>query len=237
MLEARHLTVHYGPVRAIHDLDLVVHEGEIVSLIGPNGAGKTTTLHAIAGALPREGDVLLDGRSLPAAPAEVVHRGLTLVAQGRRIFPSLSVEENLFLGGYSRKVNWKLAEEWLVPVFDYFPVLKGRRRQPAGKLSGGEQQMLVIGRAMLAQPKIILIDELSLGLAPLVVQRLLELIVRLKEEQRVTFLLVEQAAPAARGDLQPGLPAAEGEGRPRGGRSRPAGRGRRAAQHLSRGRP
>jgi len=197
MLEVKGLTVDYGQVRALFGVDLLVEGGEIVSLIGPNGAGKTTTLNAIAGVLPRQGDVVLDGEPLPASAVEVVRHGMALVPQGRKVFPSMTVEENLLLGGYSRHATWRVSKELFAPVYEYFPRLAERRRQPAGKLSGGEQQMLVIGRALLAQPKIILIDELSLGLAPLVVQTLLELIVRLKEEQGVTFLLVEQAAPAA----------------------------------------
>jgi len=197
MLEAKNLTVHYGQVRALLGVDLHVDTGEIVSLIGPNGAGKTTTLNALAGVLPREGEVILDGEPLPPSAVEVVKRGMALVPQGRKVFPSMTVEENLLLGGYARHATWRVAKELFAPIYHYFPRLEERRRQPAGKLSGGEQQMLVIGRALLAQPKIMLVDELSLGLAPLVVQTLLEMIVRLKEEQGVTFLLVEQAAPAA----------------------------------------
>ena len=197
MLEVKDLVVDYGPVRALFGLDLHVQAGEIVSLIGPNGAGKTTTLNTIAGVLPREGQVLLDGEALPPSPVAVVGRGVTLVPQGRKVFPTMTVEENLFLGGYSRGANWRRLKEWVGPVYDYFPRLAERRRQPAGKLSGGEQQMLVIGRGLLSNPKIMLIDELSLGLAPLVVETLLEMVVRLNQEQGITFLLVEQAAPAA----------------------------------------
>jgi len=197
MLEVKSLIVDYGGVRALFGVDLAVEAGEIVSLIGPNGAGKTTTLNAIAGILPRQGEVVLDGEPLPASAVQVVTHGIALVPQGRKVFPSMTVEENLLLGGYARNATWRTAKELFASVYEYFPRLEERRRQPAGKLSGGEQQMLVIGRALLAQPKIMLIDELSLGLAPLVVQTLLELIVRLKEEQGVTFLLVEQAAPAA----------------------------------------
>ena len=197
MLEAKNLTVDYGQVRALFGVDLHVESGEIVSLIGPNGAGKTTTLHAIAGVVPREGDVLIDGEPLPPSAVEVVNHGIALVPQGRKVFPTMSVEENLLLGAYARKATWRGAKELFAPIYEYFPQLEERRRQPAGKLSGGEQQMLVIGRALLADPKVILIDELSLGLAPLVVQTLLKMIVRLNEEKGGTFLLVEQAAPAA----------------------------------------
>jgi branched-chain amino acid transport system ATP-binding protein len=197
MIEVRDLTVHYGQVRAVSGVNLRVNEGEIVSLIGPNGAGKTSTLSAIGGALPHAGEIAFDGEPLPTGAVEVVTRGVALVPQGRKVFPTMTVEENLFLGAYCRAVRWRAAEERFAPIFDYFPRLKERRRQPAGKLSGGEQQMLVIGRALLSEPKLMLIDELSLGLAPKVVQTLLAMIVRLNEERGMTFLLVEQAAPAA----------------------------------------
>ncbi len=197
MIEVSDLTVHYGQVRAVSGINLHVSSGEIVSLIGPNGAGKTSTLNAIGGALARTGEIVFDGEPLPTGAAEVVTRGVALVPQGRKVFPSMTVEENLFLGAYCRAVRWRGAEERFAPIFDYFPLLKERRRQPAGKLSGGEQQMLVIGRALLSEPKLMLIDELSLGLAPKMVQTLLAMIVRLNQERGMTFLLVEQAAPAA----------------------------------------
>jgi branched-chain amino acid transport system ATP-binding protein len=194
MLEVHALSVSYGHARALYGIDLRVDDGEIVALIGPNGAGKTTALKAIGGLLPHEGEVRLAGEALPTKPWEVVEAGLALVPQGRAVFPSMTVEENLLLGGFCRDANWKVVEEWFAPIFEYFPRLAERRRQPAGKLSGGEQQMLVIGRALLSQPKAVLIDELSLGLAPKLVQTLFEMIVRLNRERGTTFLLVEQAS-------------------------------------------
>jgi branched-chain amino acid transport system ATP-binding protein len=197
MLEVRNLTVAYGPVKVLHGIDLDIASGEIVALIGPNGAGKTSTLNAIAGLLPRSGEIVLDGEPLPAAAEEVVRQGLALVPQGRRVFPSMSVEENLLMGAYSKGARWKGADDRFEPIFEIFPRLKERRRQEAGRLSGGEQQMLVIGRALLSQPKIVLIDELSLGLAPKMVLTLLETIQRFNAEAGTACLLVEQAATAA----------------------------------------
>jgi branched-chain amino acid transport system ATP-binding protein len=197
MLEVRGLSVSYGPVRVLQGIDLAVGDGEIVALIGPNGAGKTTTLNAIAGLLPRSGEVLLDGEPLEPAAEEVVRRGVALVPQGRRIFPTMTVEENLFMGAYARGGGWKGSAQRFAPVYDTFPRLAERRRQTARSLSGGEQQMLVIGRALLSEPKVMLIDELSLGLAPKMVLTLLETISQLNAERGTACLLVEQAATAA----------------------------------------
>ena len=197
MLEVRGLSVAYGPVRVLRGIDLTIGDGEIVALIGPNGAGKTSTLNAIAGLLPREGEVLLDGAPLPPVAEEVVRQGLALVPQGRRVFPTMSVEENLLMGAYSKGATWKGAKDRFAPIYDIFPRLGERRRQEAGSLSGGEQQMLVIGRALLSQPKVVLIDELSLGLAPKMVLTLLDTIKRFNAEFGTACLLVEQAATAA----------------------------------------
>ena len=197
MLEVRQLRAGYGPIVVLRGVDLTVGTGEIVAMIGPNGAGKSTTLSAIAGLLPRDGDVLLDGEPLPAAAEKVVQRGVALVPQGRKVFWRMTVEENLFMGAYPKGVTWKDFERRAAPVFDIFPRLAERRAQAAGSLSGGEQQMLVIGRALLAEPAVILIDELSLGLAPLMVETLLETIVRFNRELGTACLLVEQAATAA----------------------------------------
>jgi branched-chain amino acid transport system ATP-binding protein len=194
MLDVSSLSVSYGSARVLYGIDLRVEDGEIVALIGPNGAGKTTALSAIGGLLPYEGQVMLEGAPLPSKPWEAVAAGLALVPQGRAVFPSMTVEENLLLGGFCRGVTWRTVEDLFGPIFEYFPRLAERRRQPAGKLSGGEQQMLVIGRALLSQPKAVLIDELSLGLAPKLVQTLFEMIVRLNRERGTTFLLVEQAS-------------------------------------------
>jgi branched-chain amino acid transport system ATP-binding protein len=197
VLEVRGLTVSYGPIAVLRGIDLVIEDGSIVVVIGPNGAGKSTTLNAIAGMLPRGGQVLLDGEPLPPAAEEVVSRGLALVPQGRKVFPRMTVEENLYMGAYSKGGTWKDFERRAAPVFDIFPRLGERRPQLAGSLSGGEQQMLVIGRALLSEPRVLLIDELSLGLAPRMVEVLLETIVRCRDDLGTACLLVEQAATAA----------------------------------------
>ncbi|HEY3605264.1 MAG TPA: ABC transporter ATP-binding protein [Sporichthyaceae bacterium] len=196
-LEVRGLRVSYGAIKVLDGLDLTVGEGEIVALIGPNGAGKTTTLNSIAGLVPRAGEVLLAGAPLPPDPEQVVRRGLALVPQGRRIFPTMTVEENLFMGAYARGGTWRDAAKRFAPVYEVFPRLAERRRQTASSLSGGEQQMLVIGRALLAEPDVMLIDELSLGLAPKMVDTLVDTIQAINAERGTAFLLVEQAATAA----------------------------------------
>jgi branched-chain amino acid transport system ATP-binding protein len=196
-LTVRGLRVSYGAIKVLDGLDLTVGDGEIVALIGPNGAGKTTTLNSIAGLVPREGEVRLGDAPLPADPEQVVRRGLALVPQGRRIFPTMTVEENLFMGAYARGGTWRDAAKRFAPVYEVFPRLAERRRQVAASLSGGEQQMLVIGRALLAEPDVMLIDELSLGLAPKMVDTLLDTIQLLNTERGTAFLLVEQAATAA----------------------------------------
>jgi branched-chain amino acid transport system ATP-binding protein len=197
MLEVRDLHVSYGPVPILQGISFTVGDGEIVAFVGPNGAGKTTTLNAIAGLVPRTGDVVLDGEPLPPAAEHVVRRGVALVPQGRRIFPTMTVEENLYMGAYARGGTWKDARGRFAPVYDIFPRLGERRRQTASSLSGGEQQMLVIGRALLSEPKILLIDELSLGLAPKMVLTLLETIQQVNAERGTACVLVEQAATAA----------------------------------------
>jgi branched-chain amino acid transport system ATP-binding protein len=197
MLQVRGLHVSYGPVPILSGIDFTVGDGEIVAFIGPNGAGKTTTLNAIAGLVPRTGDVLLDGEPLPLAAEQVVRRGVALVPQGRRIFPGMTVEENLYMGAYARGGTWRDADRRFAPVYEIFPRLAERRRQTASSLSGGEQQMLVIGRALLSEPTVLLIDELSLGLAPRMVETLLETIERVNAERGTACVLVEQAATAA----------------------------------------
>jgi len=197
MLEVRDLHVSYGPVPILSGIGFSVGDSEIVAFIGPNGAGKTTTLNAIAGLVPRTGDVLLDGEPLPLAAEQVVRRGVALVPQGRRIFPGMTVEENLYMGAYAKGGTWRQAEERFAPIYEIFPRLAERRRQTASSLSGGEQQMLVIGRALLSEPRILLIDELSLGLAPKMVETLLETIEHVNAERGTACVLVEQAATAA----------------------------------------
>jgi branched-chain amino acid transport system ATP-binding protein len=181
----------------LRGIDLTVATGEIVAMIGPNGAGKTTTLNAVAGMLPRGGDVLLDREPLPAAAEQVVRRGVALVPQGRKVFPRMTVEENLFMGAYPKGGTWRNFGRRVEPILSIFPRLAERRTQMAGSLSGGEQQMLVIGRALLSEPKVVMIDELSLGLAPLMVETLLDTIVRFNRDLGTACLLVEQAATAA----------------------------------------
>jgi branched-chain amino acid transport system ATP-binding protein len=197
LLEARDLQVAYGGIRAVRGIDLVVREGELVSLIGANGAGKTTTLKALCGLLPMAaGDVRFRGESLARQPTHViVRRGLVMVPEGRGVFNRLTVEENLHMGAFSRG-NRADVDDDMNRVFELFPRLRDRRRQPAGTLSGGEQQMLAIGRGILARPRLLLLDEPSMGLAPLMVSKIYDTI-RAIAQQGVTMLLVEQNARLA----------------------------------------
>ncbi len=193
MLEVTGLSVRYGPVQAVKGVDLRVEQGEIVALIGANGAGKTTALKAIIGLLPYAGEVRYDGRKLPQGAAETMAgRGLVLVPEGRGILTRMTVEENLLMGAYARRDRSALARD-IAGVMDRFPVLRERRGSPAGLLSGGEQQMLAIGRAMLARPRLLMLDEPSLGLAPLMIERVFELVTELRRSG-TTILLVEQKA-------------------------------------------
>lgn len=202
VLEVRALHVGYGKVDAVHGIDLQVRSGEIVTVIGPNGAGKSTLLNAIAGALPTTGNtrgtVLLDGQDLSGVPVEArVGRGMSLVPEKRELFASMSVEDNLLLGSYrryrAREAGYADQQE---VVYDLFPRLRERRRQAAGTLSGGERQMLAVGRALMAKPRLLMLDEPSLGLAPLVTREIYQIIVRLRQTG-VAILLVEQNARAA----------------------------------------
>jgi len=192
MLELEAVTAGYGEFTALWDVNLRVHAGEAVAVVGPNGAGKTTLMRVISGIVPlRTGDLRLHGRSLKGHHAhEIVARGIAHVPEGRRIFPRLSVEENLKMGGFLRAARRHYAET-SARVYDLFPVLAERRSQLAGTLSGGEQQMLAIGRALMSRPTLILLDEPSLGLAPVIILRLFELIRRVRQEG-YTILIVEQ---------------------------------------------
>ena len=192
MLEVSSVTAGYGEFTALWDVNLVVNAGEAVAVVGPNGAGKTTLMRVISGLVRvRAGEVRLDGRSLATEPAHgIVARGIAHVPEGRRIFPKLTVEENLKMGGFLPASRRHYAES-VGSIFELFPVLAERRRQRAGTLSGGEQQMLAIGRALMSKPKLILLDEPSLGLAPVMVLRLFELIRRVRQEG-YTILIVEQ---------------------------------------------
>ena len=197
MLEVRDLNVYFGVIQAIKNISFDVDAGEVVALIGANGAGKTTTLHTVTGLLPAaSGKITLDGKDLGKVPAhKIVSMGMAHVPEGRRVFAALSVYDNLKMGAYTRK-DKKEIEESLEMVFDAFPRLKERRNQVAGTLSGGEQQMLAMGRALMSKPRIILMDEPSMGLSPLYVTEIFEIIKKIKSEG-TTVLLVEQNANMA----------------------------------------
>ena len=197
MLEVRGLKVSYGGINAVKGVDLDVAEGELVTLIGANGAGKTTTLKALAGLLrPAAGRIHYNGVDITARPAfELVRQGLALVPEGRGVFGRLTVEENLAMGAYSRRDRARIASDF-DRVYGLLPRLAERRRQPGGTLSGGEQQMLAIGRALMSRPRMLLLDEPSMGLAPLMVQTIFETI-RAITAEGVTLLLVEQNAKLA----------------------------------------
>jgi branched-chain amino acid transport system ATP-binding protein len=192
LLELEDVTVKYGPVYALRDVSLTVNEGEIVTLLGANGAGKTTCLEATMGLVPKAGGkVIFGGEDITKrAPEQIVRRTLTLVREGRKIFADLTVAENLRLGAATtdRKAYGPLLDE----MFDLFPILRERLHGRAGLLSGGEQQQLAIARALMSQPRLLLLDEPSLGLAPMVVSHVFELISLLRTERGVTILLVEQ---------------------------------------------
>ncbi len=198
MLELRNIRASYGPVTALHDVSLDVAAGTIVTLLGANGAGKSTTLRVISGLLkPLSGSVRYDGHSLAGkTPDWIVNQRLSHVPEGRQIFATLTVTENLKLGAYTRS-DRKAIESDMGRVYEYFPRLAERRRQVAGTLSGGEQQMLAIGRALMARPRLLLLDEPSLGLAPLVVRDIFKIIRTINEQDHVTILLVEQDARIA----------------------------------------
>jgi branched-chain amino acid transport system ATP-binding protein len=196
LLELRHVAISYGGIRAVKGIDITVGEGELVCLIGANGAGKTTTLRAISGVVAREGEIVFDGRPLPRKPETAARRGITHVPEGRGILQELTVWENLRMGTYLRRDRKAVAQD-LDEIAGELPWLSDRRDQQAGTLSGGEQQMLALARARLSRPRLLLLDEPSLGLAPIVVEQLFQLVRRLNEERGQTFLIVEQNANAA----------------------------------------
>jgi branched-chain amino acid transport system ATP-binding protein len=196
LLDVERLSVRYGKVEAVHGVSTAAAEGRIVTVIGPNGAGKTTLLAAIMGLMPSEGAIVYQGESLAGLPVEArVARGLVLVPEKRELFASMSVADNLLLGGFARRRDGTVAAK-LDDVYDRFPRLAERRAQLAGTLSGGERQMLALGRALMAAPKLLLLDEPSLGLAPLVVRDIFAIIAALRATG-VAVLLVEQNARAA----------------------------------------
>jgi len=202
MLKLKNVNAYYGKVHALKNVSLHLNRGEIVTLIGANGAGKTTLLNTLSAIIPAaSGEILLEGRGAAGLAADrIVSLGLSQVPEGRQVFNPLTVEENLELGAYLRyRAGGQRSEiaADLERMFQMFPRLKERRRQSAGTLSGGEQQMLAIGRALMARPKLLLLDEPSMGLAPLVVQDIFRVIERLRSEEGTTILLVEQNARAA----------------------------------------
>ena len=198
VLEVKNLSVAYGKVEAVSGVSLAVGEGKIVTVIGPNGAGKTTTLSAIMGLLPSRGEVAFDG-SIEQVPEveRMVVRGMNLVPEKRELFGSMSIEDNLLLGAFQRHRSGKRDHlETMEEVYTLFPRLKERRLQQAGTMSGGERQMLAVGRALMAKPKLLMLDEPSLGLAPLIVREIFRIIAELRR-RGVSILLVEQNARAA----------------------------------------
>ena len=197
MLEVKNLNVHYGVIQALKDISLTVNQGEIVTLIGANGAGKTTTLRTISGLIKAtSGEILLEGKTITTLPApDRVQQGISQVPEGRRIFPPMSVLENLEMGAFLRKDKADIKKD-IEMVYDLFPILGKRRKQSAGTLSGGEQQMLAMGRALMSRPRILLLDEPSMGLAPLLVREIFEIIKNINQNG-TTILLVEQNASMA----------------------------------------
>lgn len=197
MLEVKDIQVYYGMIQAIKGISFEVNEGEVIALIGANGAGKTTTLQTITGLIaPKQGEILFEGQNITKVPAhKIVSMGMAHVPEGRRVFAQLSVLDNLKLGAFTRKDKEEI-EETLLRVYKRFPRLEERKNQMAGTLSGGEQQMLAVGRALMGKPKMILMDEPSMGLSPLLVKEIFEIIKEVNK-QGITILLVEQNAKMA----------------------------------------
>ena len=198
LLEIKDLEVNYGVIKAIKGVSFDVNEGEIIALIGANGAGKTTILHTITGLIQaKKGSIVFDGKELTKTPPhKIVSMGMAHVPEGRRIFQQLSVLENLKLGAYTRKDKSEIAST-LKMVYERFPRLEERKNQVAGTLSGGEQQMLAMGRALMSKPKLLLLDEPSMGLSPILVNEIFDIIKEVNEKEGVTILLVEQNANKA----------------------------------------
>jgi len=211
LLDVRGIDVAYGGIRAVRQLNLHVHPGELVALIGANGAGKSTTLRAICGLVPlAAGSIHYQGQSLAGQPVHsMVRQGLVMVPEGRGIFPQLTIEENLYMGAYTRTDKDGVAQD-LEGIFTRFPRLAERRKQTAGTLSGGEQQMLAMGRAILSQPKLLLLDEPTMGLAPIMVDKIFEVIADISQ-RGVTILLIEQNARLALEVSQRGYVLESGE--------------------------
>lgn len=198
ILDVRNLETYYGPVMALRGVSIEVPEGKIVTILGANGAGKTTLMKTVSGALaPNKGSVRFHGDRVDGLePDHMVRKGLAHVPEGREVFPFLTVAENLAMGAYTRKDRAEVGRD-IEMVYEYFPILKERHKQTAGTLSGGQQQMLSIGRGLMSRPSLMLLDEPSLGLSPLLVQEIFGIVRRLNQEQGVTILLVEQNAQVA----------------------------------------
>jgi branched-chain amino acid transport system ATP-binding protein len=198
LLEVRNLETFYGPIMAIRGVSLEVQKGQVVTVLGANGAGKTTLLKTISGIMdPEKGQVIFEGEEIQGRePHQIVKKGIVQVPEGREVFPLLTVEENLTLGAYTRSDRAEIARDREL-VFSYFPILAERRLQEAGTLSGGQQQMLAIGRGLMLRPKIMLLDEPSLGLSPLLTQEIFGILKRLNKDEGVTMMLVEQNAAVA----------------------------------------
>lgn len=198
MLELCNVNAGYGNIQVLHHIDLEIHQGEIITLIGANGAGKSTTLMAISGIVPlRSGKILFEGEPIQKLPPEkLVAKGICQVPEGRHIFPELSVQENLDLGSFLRNDKEAIKAD-LDYVFSLFPILAERRGQDGGTLSGGEQQMLAMSRALMARPKLLLLDEPSMGLAPLMIKQIFEIVKKINKEHNTTIFLVEQNANQA----------------------------------------
>ena len=198
LLSVENIETYYGPIMAVRGISFKVYPETIVTILGSNGAGKTTILKTISGAIdPRKGKVLFDGREIQKKdPDKILQLGMSHSPEGREVFPFCSVLENLQMGAYTR-TNKKEVQKDLEQVFNYFPILNERKDQPAGLLSGGEQQMLCISRALMSKPKIMLLDEPSLGLSPKLVKEIFEIIIRINKELKTTILLVEQNANIA----------------------------------------
>lgn len=199
LLKVENLNVRYGAIEALKNVNFEVNQGEIVTFVGSNGAGKTTTMRALSGIVKAtSGNILFRGESMTTLPShEIVRRGLVQSPEGRLVFPDLSVRENLMLGAFSRKVPHSTLASEMEHIFELFPRLKERMKQDAHTLSGGEQQMLAIGRALMAKPTLLLLDEPSLGIAPLLVQQIFLKIVELNQKEGTTVLLAEQNARMA----------------------------------------
>ena len=197
MLEVKNLSVHYGMIQAVRNVDFTVNEGEIVSLIGANGAGKSTILKALSGLIhPSEGEIIYLGENIASTSAKkIVEKGLVQVPEGRHVFPGLTVKENLELGAFLRKDKEEIQKD-MEAVFERFPILKERKDQDAQTLSGGEQQMLAMGRALMSRPKLLLLDEPSMGLAPIFIREIFKIIQEI-QKTGTTVLLIEQNAKMA----------------------------------------